>query len=193
LSAVKKPTVLAVDDYQANLVALEAVLQHDFELLFAQSGAEAISILTVRTDVDVILMDLQMPDMDGFEAAEQIKSMRGCEDIPIVFITAVFRDDPFIKRGYEVGGVDYFTKPLDPNLLRLKMSIYASFRQQEAFLKEKARQRRQTEQLISAGKKLLALLESLPAGVLIADPQGRIGQVNAEISRICAALAAPLS
>src|SRR5688572_4973724 len=111
---MRKATVLAVDDTPANLVALEAVLQRDFQLLIAQSGPEALALLEKQQDVDVILMDLQMPAMDGFETAQRIKAMRGCEDIPIVFITAYFSEEPFVKRGYAVGGVDYFSKPYDP-------------------------------------------------------------------------------
>src|SRR5262245_49549160 len=109
-----KPAVLAVDDTPANLVALEAVLERDFELVPAASGAKAIEILRQRADIAVILMDVQMPVMDGYEAAERIKNLPGCHDIPIVFITAVYREDPHLKRGYQVGGVDYFTKPFDP-------------------------------------------------------------------------------
>jgi PAS domain S-box-containing protein len=181
---VRKPRVLAVDDTPANLVALQAVLQSDAELLLAQSGAEAIALLQASNDVDVILMDLQMPQMDGFEAAKRIKQIQGCEDIPIVFITAVFTEDPFVKRGYAVGGVDYFTKPYDPDLLRLKVSIYASFRQKAAILREREQQISETEKLLSAGRKLSAILESLPVGVLIADTQGRVCQTNDEVSRI---------
>jgi PAS domain S-box-containing protein len=184
---VTKATVLAVDDAPSNLIALQAVLSRDFQLVLANSGQEAISVLEARSDIDVILMDLQMPGMDGFEAARRIKQMQGCSDIPIVFITAVFRDDPFVKRGYEVGGVDYFAKPFDPDLLRLKMSIYASFRQKAAILKERERQIRETEELLSAGRKLTAVLESLPAGILISDTHGRICQINDEVSRICRA------
>jgi CheY-like chemotaxis protein len=73
-----------VDDTPANLVAVEAVLERDFDLRLARSGHEAISMLLARPDVDVISMDLQMPGMDGFEAAAQIKKLPGCEDIPIV-------------------------------------------------------------------------------------------------------------
>ena len=183
----RKPTILAVDDTPANLIAIEAVLDSDFDLVFAQSGSEAIEIVQARHDIDVILMDLQMPNMDGFEAAERIKKIEGCTDIPIVFITALYREDPHVKRGYQVGGVDYFTKPFDPDLLKLKMSIYASFRQKSAVLKEREDQIRETEQLLKAGRKLSAVLESLPVGVLIADIQGRICQINDEVSRICKA------
>jgi PAS domain S-box-containing protein len=187
-----KPRILAVDDTPANLVALEAVLEKEFDLRVARSGAEAIAMLQARCDVDVILMDVQMPGMDGYEAASQIKRLPGCAETPIVFITAVYREDPHIKRGYEAGGVDYFTKPFDPDLLRLKLGIYAAFRQRatvlkerEAVVKERERQLRETEELLEAGRKLSSLLESLPVGVLIADVDGRICQSNEEVSRLC--------
>lgn len=180
----RKPTILAVDDTPANLVALEAVLERQFELRFARSGPEAIALLKQAPDVDVILMDIQMPAMDGFEAASQIKKLDGCEDIPIIFITAVYSEDPHVKAGYAAGGVDYFTKPFDPDLLRLKMGIYASFRQRASLLKERERQIVATEELLKAGRKLAAILESLPVGVLISDIDGRICQTNEEVSRI---------
>jgi CheY-like chemotaxis protein len=181
---MRRPTILAVDDTPGNLVALEAVLDRDFSLVFARSGAEAIEVVRDRRDIDVVLMDLQMPVMDGFEAASRIKKLPGCADLPIVFITAVYHEDPFVKRGYAVGGVDYFTKPFDPDLLRLKMSIYASFRQKAAVLREREDQIRETEEVLKAGRKLSAVLESLPVGILVADMQGRIVQNNDEVARI---------
>lgn len=184
-TVARKPTILAVDDTPANLVAVEAVLERDFDLRFARSGTEAVALMQQQHDIDVILMDLQMPGMDGFEAAAEIKKLPGCEDVPIVFITAVYREDPHVKRGYEVGGVDYFSKPFDPDLLRLKMSIYASFRQKAAVLKERERQIRETEELLQAGRKLAGLLENLPVGVMISDIDGRICQSNEEVARIC--------
>lgn len=180
----RKPIILAVDDTPANLVALEAVLDRDFTLRFATTGPEAIELMERGVEVDVILMDLQMPGMDGFEAAARIKKMPGCEEIPIVFITAVYSEDPHIKRGYAAGGVDYFTKPFDPDLLRLKMGIYASFRQRAAVLRARELQIKETEELVHAGRKLAALLENLPVGVLIADVDGRICQGNEQISHI---------
>jgi PAS domain S-box-containing protein len=184
---VRKSTILAVDDTPANLVALEAVLDRDFDLVFAESGAKAISILEQRADIVVVLMDVQMPIMDGYEAARRIKKLRGYEDVPIIFITAVYHEDPYVKRGYEAGGVDYFSKPFDPDLLRLKLGIYSSFRQKAEVLKERERHLRETEELLKAGRKLTAVLESLPVGVLIADVDGRIFQTNDEVARICKA------
>jgi CheY-like chemotaxis protein len=181
---VPKPTILAVDDTPSNLVALEAVLDADFELRFAKSGAEAIASLQDRNDVAVILMDIQMPIMDGYEAAARIKRIPGCEEIPIVFVTAVYNEDPYIKKGYAAGGVDYFSKPFDPDLLRLKVGIYATFRQRALLLQARERQIKETEELLQAGRKLSALLEGLPVGVLIADVHGRICQANEEVSRI---------
>jgi response regulator RpfG family c-di-GMP phosphodiesterase len=184
---MKKPSILAVDDTPANLIALESVLDRDFELVTASSGSKALEILEQRSDIVVVLMDVQMPIMDGYETATRIKKIPACQDIPIVFITAVYHEDPHVKRGYEVGGVDYFSKPFDPELLRLKMGIYSSFRQKAAVLREREQHIRETEELLAAGRKLSALLESLPVGVLIADVDGRICQTNDEVSRICKA------
>src|SRR6185437_15339466 len=96
----------------------------------------------------------------------------------------------FVKRGYAVGGVDYFTKPFDPELLRLKMGIYSAFRQRAAVLREREQHIRETEELLTAGRKLSAVLESLPVGILIADGEGRICQSNDEVARICKASSA---
>jgi PAS domain S-box-containing protein len=182
---IRKPNVLAVDDYPANLVALQAVLSDDYNLVFANSAAEAISTILARRDIDVILMDIQMPEMDGFEAAAEIKKINGAEDIPIIFITAIYKEDPFIKKGYAVGGIDYFSKPFDPEILKLKIDVYAAFRQKAEVLKERERQIKETEELLSVGRKLSEILEGLPCGVLISDVDGRICQTNALVSQIC--------
>src|SRR5262245_23887089 len=110
-------SVLAVDDRPSNLTALESPLHGEFSVNRANSSPEAIEILKSRPDIDIILMDVQMPMLDGFETATRIKQMEGAKDIPIVFITAVYHDDPWIRRGYEVGGVDYISKPFNPELL----------------------------------------------------------------------------
>jgi CheY-like chemotaxis protein len=174
--AMRKPRVLIVDDKPANHLALAAVLEQDHELRFANSGPEAIDMLVESPDVDVILMDVYMPDMDGFECALRIKQTERIRDIPIIFITAVYQEDPFVKRGYEVGGVDYFSKPFDPDILRMKIGAYAGFRLREELLRERELHIRESEELLRVGRKLSALLESLPVGVLIADIEGRICQ-----------------
>ena len=122
-----------------------------------------------------------MPGMDGFEAAAAIKKMPACKDIPIIFVTAVYKEDPHVKKGYEVGGIDYFGKPFDPDILRMKIRIYASYRLKADLLKEKERQIRQSEELLRVGRKLSSVLESLPVGVMIADFEGRICQITEEV------------
>src|SRR5438309_497982 len=116
--------ILAVDDKPANLIAIEAVLGDEYNLIPANSGAEAIKILKNRHDIGLILMDIQMPEMDGFEAVEHIKSIEACKDIPVIFITAIYKEEPFVRRGYELGAVDYFSKPFDPEVLKKKVAIY---------------------------------------------------------------------
>ena len=119
----RKPVV---EDRAANRVVLDAVLGTDHNLIFAASGAEALARVRSRSDIDLILMDVQMPEMDGFETAARIKQLPEGRDIPIVFVSAVHTDDPFVRRGYEVGGLDYVSKPFDPERSKLKVSVYAT-------------------------------------------------------------------
>ena len=107
-------------------------------------------------------MDLQMPGMDGYEAATRIKQIKGCEDVPIIFITAIYKEDAFVK----------------------KVAIYSTFKLQAYVLKEREWQIRETEELQKASRKLSAVLESLPVGVLISDVDEKIYQTNEEVSRI---------
>ncbi len=186
-SRLGRARILAVDDVPANLLTLEAVLGRDYDMITARSGAEALKILATRQDIDVILLDIQMPTMDGYEVASRIKKLPGCDDIPIVFITAVFTDSPDVKRGYEVGGIDYFTKPFDPDLLKLKVDVYASFRQRAVVLKERERQVRESEEVLRVGRKLLSLLEDVPVGVLVTDRNGRVCQANEQVLEILSA------
>ena len=179
-----KPTVLVVDDKQSNLVAFEGLLAGDYRLLLAKSGPEAIAVLGRNPYVDVILLDVQMPNMDGYQTAAAIKKIDAIRDIPIVFVTAVFTDDPDVRRGYDAGGIDYFGKPFDPDILKLKLRVYATFRQRETFLRQREQQVRESEELLRVGRKLSTMLESLPVGVLIADVEGRVCQVTEEVSSI---------
>lgn len=176
--------MLVVDDRPANLVALQAVLGDAYDLVLAGSGREALAIAGDRRDIDLILLDVQMPDMDGFETAQRIKQLEGARDIPIIFVTAVYTEDPFIKKGYEVGGMDYFSKPFDPDILKMKVAVYASFRQKAQLLRERELHIRESEELVRVGRKLSTMLESLPVGVLIADVDGRICETTEEASRI---------
>jgi CheY-like chemotaxis protein len=184
LAVVGKPNVLAVDDKPSNLVALEAVLHDDCNVIRAYNGAEAIALCGERRDIDVILMDVHMPAMDGYETAAAIKKMSGCRDIPIIFITAVYHEDPYVKKGYEAGGIDYFGKPFDPEILKMKIAVYTSFRRRASHIEERERHVHESQELLRVGRKMSSVLESLPVGVLIADIEGRICQTTQEVSRI---------
>jgi CheY-like chemotaxis protein len=181
----RKPHVLAVDDKPANLVVLEAALGDDYALSFASSGPEAIELLRgAAREVDLILMDIQMPGMDGFEATAQIKQLPGCEEIPVIFVTAVFRDDPWVRRGYEVGGVDYFAKPFDVEILRRKISIYAAYKLHAELVRTQTRHAGELRELAQVANTLWKLLDQVGVGVLVLDRRGRVRQSTAEVAGI---------
>ncbi len=179
-----KSTILIVDDNEANILALDAVLKTEgYNLLHASSGVEALNLLK-KFDADVILLDIQMPDLDGYEVAKLIKQMPHCKNTPIIFITAIYTTDPYIKKGYDVGAIDYFTKPFDTDILKQKVAIYSSFRQRDLLLKEREKRIKESEKLLRAGQKLAAVLESLAVGVVTVDSKGNIIQINDGVLKI---------
>jgi CheY-like chemotaxis protein len=182
--SLRKTTLLLVDDNAANLLSLEAVLAGpEYNLLFARSGEEAIELLR-ENDVAVVLLDLQMPGMDGFETAKVMKTLEHGRNVPIIFVTAVFREDPYIRLGYEAGAVDYFSKPFDPDILKLKVGLYAAFHEKASLVRERERRVQQVEELLRTGRRLSTLLEKSPVGVVFADADGNVVQINDEVSRI---------
>jgi CheY-like chemotaxis protein len=115
---------LLVDDRRENLIALEAILQGlPVEPVAVESGEAALKQLLVD-DFAVILLDAQMPEMDGFETASHIKRRERTRQVPIIFLTAADRDAQLALRGYAAGAVDYLTKPFDPWVLRAKVSVF---------------------------------------------------------------------
>ncbi|MEO3776042.1 response regulator [Micromonospora sp. B11E3] len=115
---------LLVDDRRENLMALEAILQGlPVQSVAVESGEAALKQLLVD-DFAVILLDAQMPDMDGFETASHIKRRERTRHVPIIFLTAADKDAQLALRGYAVGAVDYLTKPFDPWVLRAKVSVF---------------------------------------------------------------------
>jgi CheY-like chemotaxis protein len=117
-------TILAVDDREENLLALEAILGSlGHTILRATSGQQALKHLLV-SDVSLILLDVQMPDMDGYDTAAHIKSRPRTQDIPIIFLTAIDREAHQSYRGYAVGAVDFLAKPFDPWVLRAKVEVF---------------------------------------------------------------------
>lgn len=127
--------ILLVDDIKANLIALKALLEsHDFEVDTASSGEEALRKI-LQNDYDLVILDVQMPEMDGYEVAEAINSLEQTRDIPVLFLSAAKIDKRFITKGYESGGVDYVTKPFDNDLLLLKIKSFLRTYEQKRNLK----------------------------------------------------------
>lgn len=130
--------ILLVDDRPENLVALEAILHGlGHELLKVTSGEEALKRLLVE-EIALILLDVQMPGMDGFETATHIKQRQRTRDIPILFLTAIDGESHQAFRGYTVGAVDYLSKPFDPWVLRAKVSVFIELYSRRRELSEQA-------------------------------------------------------
>jgi PAS domain S-box-containing protein len=137
--------ILIVDDRLDGLIALEAVLNlPNVNLVRAQSGREALARLE-DYDFAVILLDVQMPEMDGFEAARRIRLNEKHKQTPVIFVTAINKDDTHIYRGYEVGAVDYVFKPFEPQILRSKVTIFIDLYLKTRLLQEQNETIRESE------------------------------------------------
>jgi PAS domain S-box-containing protein len=134
--------ILIVDDRPENLLALEVILEPlGHELIRAGSGPEALRAL-LHHDCAVILLDVQMPGMNGFETAEVIKSRERSRHIPIIFLTAISKDEQYVFQGYSVGAVDYMFKPLQPDVLRSKVSVFVDLHIKNQQIQEQERKLR---------------------------------------------------
>lgn len=132
--------VLLVDDQPANLVSLEAILEaEDRELIKANSGPEGLKVL-LREDISLVLLDVQMPGMDGFEMAELMRQRKDTQSIPIIFVTAISKEKQYVFKGYQVGAVDYLFKPLDPVILQSKVNFFLQLDRQRRELQQKLKQ-----------------------------------------------------
>jgi signal transduction histidine kinase len=141
--------ILAVDDREDNLLSIETILERDgYEIVKATSGRNALKILLKEQNFSLILMDVQMPEMNGFETASLIYEREKMKEIPVIFITAHDHGEDLLFKGYKMGGVDYIYKPLNPDLLRFKVGVFV-----ELYKK--------TTQLLHQERKLLAINESL--------------------------------
>lgn len=117
--------ILVVDDREDNLFSIETLLEKDnYTIVKANSGRAALKILLQQHDFSLILMDVQMPDINGFETANIIYQREKLKNVPIIFITAHSYNEEFVFKGYEMGAVDYIYKPINPDLLRAKVSVF---------------------------------------------------------------------
>lgn len=178
--------ILIVDDNPENILTLRKILElHAFEVDTALSGEEALKKI-LKNDYYLVILDVQMPGMDGFEVAEAISGLNKTRNLPILFLSAVNTHKKFVTKGFETGGIDYLTKPFDPDILLLKVRTFYRMYQQSRQLSEahKALQqemehRKKTEKsLVETVEQLHSTLESVPAIAFTARPDGAIDFVN---------------
>jgi len=134
-----KPRVLIVDDHPANRYAFEMVLEKDFEVSLASSGKEALEVCRTK-EFAVIVLDVRMPEMDGFDTAEALRQQELTRVTPIVFTSAYDQTLAQMTRGYVSGATDFLFSPVDPELLRLKVSTYAQIHVRHETLRRSVKQ-----------------------------------------------------
>jgi PAS domain S-box-containing protein len=174
--------LLAVDDNEHNLFTLRALVQEhmDVEILEARGGAEALEIAQANPDIDLIILDVQMPEVDGFETAQMLKLRKKTRDIPIIFLTAAFKTGEFQRKGYAVGAVDYLLKPIDDDQFLNKISTYFRLIEKERELNQVLEQKvaQRTAELDQAKQYLENILKNMGEALLVLSPDGVIREVN---------------
>src|SRR5438128_2518326 len=137
--------ILVVDDNQTNLVAIEAALQPlGRELVLARSGLEALGKL-LEQDFALIILDVAMPGMDGFETAKLVRSRERNRATPIIFVTGLSWENDAVLRGYELGAFDFLMKPIRPEVLRAKAAVFVQLQERTLELKQKADELREAQ------------------------------------------------
>jgi PAS domain S-box-containing protein len=175
--AESRSRVLLVDDSPENLISLEAALDGlGAELVCAGSGTEALRHL-LDQDFAAIILDVKMPDMDGFQTAEMIRSRKRSRHIPILFLTG-YKSDEHLFRGYDLGAVDFLFKPVVPEILRSKVNVFVKLSRNTELLRQQAEALSKTEQ------KFRSLLEAAPDAMIISSEDGRISLVNSQAERL---------
>ena len=178
--------ILIVDDKPENILSLRKTLElHDLEVDTALSGEEALKKI-LKNNYALIILDVQMPSMDGFEVAETISGYSKARDVPILFLSAVNKDKKFIAKGYASGGLDYITKPVDPDILLLKVKtfikLYEQNRQLQAMhanLQQEVEVRKQAQAALNAKvQEQHSILESLPQVAFTARADGAVEYAN---------------
>ncbi len=160
------PKILIVDDRPANLLAMKKLLaKSQAELFTASSGNEALNRI-IDNDFALILLDVQMPDMDGFETAEIMRSSDYAAATPIIFVTAISKEQQHVFQGYETGAVDYMFKPVEPKILQSKVSVFLELDRQKKELEMVGEElRHEIEQRIQAEQEKDTLIVDLKAAL----------------------------
>lgn len=180
--------LLIVDDHAHNLFTLRTLIEAhlDVVVLEATSGQAAIDLTHRQPDIDLIILDVQMPDMDGFQTAAMLKLRRRTRDIPIIFLTAAFKSEEFRQRGYAVGAVDYLLKPIEDNLLINKIGTYFRLIEKERALNRLLEERvaERTRELAEARQYLAGIIEHMGEALLVLEPSGAIKMTNPAARRM---------
>jgi signal transduction histidine kinase/CheY-like chemotaxis protein len=178
--------ILIVDDRPENILPLKKILElHRFTVDTAESGEEALKKV-LKTAYSVIILDVQMPGMDGFEVANAIAGFSRTKDTSIIFLSAVNKEKKFVTKGYSSGGIDYLTKPVDPDILVMKVKIlHRLYEQQQELratqesLRKEVEVRRQAQEALAARMQdLQTVLGSLPQMAFMVNPEGVIDYAN---------------
>src|SRR6202451_2067501 len=160
---------LIVDDLEENLLALSALLEReDVQVLTAQSGAEALELLLVH-DVALAFLDVQMPEMDGFELAELLRGSERTRHIPLIFVTAGAREQQRMFKGYDSGAVDFIYKPIEPRILKNKADVFFELYRQKQQLAFELQDRSETLRLNEMFSALLAHDLRSPLSAILAS------------------------
>ena len=181
-----KASVLLVDDHPENLLALEAILNSlGQNLVRAHSGEEALRCL-LNQDFAVILLDVQMPGMDGFETATLIRNRKRSQHTPIIFLTAFSTSDSLMFKGYSLGAVDYLFKPVEPEILTSKVSVFVDLYNKTAEVKRQAAQLAAVNaELRESEERFRSLSACSPVGIFLTDVEGRCTYANPRFQAIC--------
>lgn len=156
-----KPKLLIVDDRLENLIAIETILQNiDAEMIRAHSGNEALK-LALDNDIALILLDVQMPGMDGFETVKLMKQVKKTKYVPVIFISAIYSEDIYKIKGVEAGGVDFIIKPIIPSILIGKVNIFLEIYTQRKDLEQEIELRQIADKKVIAHRERLLLINSI--------------------------------
>ncbi|MCW3075614.1 MAG: histidine kinase [Bacteroidetes bacterium] len=186
MNAVPHVEILLVDDRDENLIALEAMLANeDYTIIKANSGKEALKILMHGHDFAIILMDVQMPVMDGFETAALIREREKLKHVPIIFLTADTSNQEDVFKGYKTGAVDYMVKPVSPEILKAKVAVFVElYKKTQELIIQGENMKALNDKLQQQSQYVRGLIEATLDPLITINSEGKITDMNDALTRI---------